>query len=109
MIRLTRSASLEQSYSWSFDVRDRYAVKGMGLKSAIAWLLRNLADWMDYRESMAIQIDADPRLTREEEIQIVNRGLQHSRTLLIELLEEKSIDRAMERSMPGLYQEEGKQ
>jgi len=95
------------SYWFKFLAMDRAAAKerAMGLRSRFAWALRGVADAIDGAESITIDIASIPHVSHSDRVAVVDRGLQHSCNLFVELVKQESIDKSMRKHCPELYAE----
>lgn len=107
-IRITRYLSFSVACRWRFHALDRAGARIVekGIRAWLAWGFRWLADAIDGKLSVALDVDSTPMLSPEEKAAAIQRGLVHAKDLFVELVKLKAVDEEMRGRLPELYRDE---
>ncbi|MDP4546512.1 hypothetical protein [Marinobacter sp. MDS2] len=91
---------------YRFRVQDRKAVMNdrPGWRVRLAWFFRSLADRLDGRESLAMDMESLPALPKAERNAAMNRGLDYAETLFATMVADEAMTVALHEYRPDLCQ-----
>lgn len=91
---------------YRFRVQDRGAAMQdrPGWRVRLAWLVRRLADRLDGRESLAMDVASLPALPKAERNAAMNRGLDYAETLFAAMVADEAMTVALHDYRPDLCQ-----
>ena len=80
--------------------------RGPGVRSALAWSLRSMADRIDRMWSVAVYVRSEPDLPHTEVVAALSRGIEHSMRLYRESVHWECTEAAMRKLHPELFEED---